>query len=102
MVKIYNCFFFKIVCRSHLMQSVPCEREIDVKILDRQEVRSAKEFQAIWKSHPGISTQKCGAQKVGRISDHLEITSTFISAHINSEMLCTLFMNLVMKNGAQC
>ena len=51
----------------------------------------------IWwtKSYPvtHILALKIGAQKLGRISDHLEITSKFI----NLEIWCILLMNFLVK-----
>ena len=40
-------------------------------------------FYCVWKSYLGISTKKCGAQNLKRISGHLEITSR----HFNSEKI---------------
>ena len=42
--------------------------------------KTLEEFHSIWKSDLGISTQKCGVLKLGRISDLLEITSGFINS----------------------
>ena len=40
----------------------------------------------IFKSYPGISTQNCGAQSLGRISANFKITST--RQQINAELCC--------------
>ena len=52
-----------------------------------------EQFQIILKSHQTIFTLKSGAQKLGKISDHLKITFRYI----NSEILCTMLLNFFLK-----